>query len=126
MPPRDPRRPDRVAEAVREEIATLIAAGVKDPRVTGFVTVTAVEMSRDLGHATVYVSVYGSDRERDETMAGLDAVAPSLRGRVGRALRLRLAPSIHFNVCTAPAGVTREMNPLSSVPVGVPLMFETR
>ena len=50
MPPRDPRRPDRVAEAVREEIATLIAEGVKDPRVTGFVTVTAVEMSRDLAN----------------------------------------------------------------------------
>ena len=54
MPPRDTRRPDRVAEAVREEIATVLAEGVKDPRVTGLVTVTGVEMSRDLGQATVY------------------------------------------------------------------------
>jgi len=97
--PRDPRRPDRVAEAVREEIAALLAGGVKDPRVSALVTVT----------------VYGSDRERDETMAGLDAVAPSLRGRVGRALRLRLAPSIHFKFDESFARATRIENLLASI-----------
>jgi ribosome-binding factor A len=96
MPPRDTRRPDRVAEAVREEIATVLAEGVKDPRITGLVTVTGVDMSRDLGQATVYVSVYGDAVSREETMAGLASLASSLRGRVGRALKLRLAPAITF------------------------------
>ena len=67
MPPRDPRRPDRVAEAVREEIATLIAAGVKDPRVKGFVTVTAVEMD-------YYSFSTGSDTADTNGRAGGDAI----------------------------------------------------
>lgn len=96
MPPRDTRRPDRVAAAVREEIATFLAEGVKDPRVTGLVTVTGVEMSRDLAQATVFVSLYGDPTSHDEVMAGLQSVAAGLRGRVGRALQLRLAPAITF------------------------------
>ncbi len=93
---RDTRRPDRVGEAVREEIAAFLAAGVKDPRVVGLVTVTAVEMSRDLAQANVFVSIYGSDDDRATTMEGLESVATGLRGRVGRALRLRIAPHITF------------------------------
>lgn len=50
MPP-DSRRPDRVAEAIREAVATFLAEGVKDPRVTGLVTVTGVDVTRDLRHA---------------------------------------------------------------------------
>jgi ribosome-binding factor A len=94
--PRDTRRPDRVGEAVREEIAAFLAGGVKDPRVVGLVTVTAVEMSRDLAQANVFVSIYGTDEDRETTMAGLESVATGLRGRVGRALRLRIAPQITF------------------------------
>ena len=99
--PRDPRRPDRVAEAVREEIAALLAGGVKDPRVSALVTVTGVEMSRDLGHATVYVSVYGSDRERDETMAGLDAITSRLQRSATSATRANASitsPALRSNI----------------------------
>ena len=55
MPPRDPRRADRVGEAIREEVAAFLARDAKDPRLTGLVTVTAVEMTRDLRHAKVFV-----------------------------------------------------------------------
>lgn len=96
MPPRDTRRPDRVAAAVREVIASVLAEGVKDPRVTGLVTVTGVEMSRDLSQATVFVSLYGDPATHDEVMEGLTSVASGLRGRVGRELQLRLAPAITF------------------------------
>jgi len=81
---------------MREEIATFLANDVKDPRIMGLVTVTAVEVTRDLRHAKVFVSVLGSDTERAATFEGLDNVAPHLRGRVGRALRLRAAPEIEF------------------------------
>lgn len=90
------RRPDRVAEAIREEVATFLAEDAKDPRLQGLVTVTGVDVTRDLRHARVYVSVLGSDAERAATYEGLASIAAHLRARVGRALRLRLAPEISF------------------------------
>jgi ribosome-binding factor A len=81
---------------MREEIATFLANDIKDPRILGLVTVTAVEITRDLRHAKVFVSVLGSDSQRAATFEGLANVASHLRGRVGRALRLRVAPEIEF------------------------------
>jgi len=95
MPP-DHRRSDRVAAAIREEVANFLAADAKDPRITGLVTVTGVDVTRDLRHAKVFVSVMGSDTDRASTFEGLASVASHLRSRVGRALRLRLAPEISF------------------------------
>ena len=73
----DPRRPDRVAEAIREQVATFLAEGAKDPRIRGFVTVTAVEMTRDLRHANVFVSVMGNDDATKATFEGLASVPRS-------------------------------------------------
>ena len=120
MPQRDPRRPDRVAEAVREEIATIIAEGVKDPRVTGFVTVTGVDMTRDLATATVHVSIYADEPARGQTLEGLQAVAPQLRSRIGRALRLRLAPQLVFRLDETVAQAARIESLLSSVRAPAP------
>jgi ribosome-binding factor A len=90
------RRSDRVAEAIREEVATFLASEAKDPRVSKLVTVTGCEITRDLRHAKVYVSVMGTEAERAQTFEGLASVATHLRAKVGRALRLRLAPEITF------------------------------
>ena len=90
------RRPDRVAEAIRVEVATFLSQDVKDPRIVGLVTVTGVDVSRDLRVATVFVSIYGSEAERAATRDGLDSLASHLRSHIGRALRLRLAPEIVF------------------------------
>src|ERR671914_1302654 len=90
------RRSERVAEGIREEVATFLAEDVKDPRVVGLVTVTGVEVTRDLRHAKVFVSIMGSDDERAATLEGLESAAGHLRSRVGRALRLRVAPEITF------------------------------
>ncbi|MFI5228912.1 MAG: 30S ribosome-binding factor RbfA [Gemmatimonadales bacterium] len=95
MPP-DHRRADRVAEAIREEIATFLAASVKDPRISRLTTITGVEVTRDLRHAKVFVSVMGDAADRETTFEGLASVAGHLRSRVGRALHLRLAPEIEF------------------------------
>ena len=91
------RRPDRVAEGIREEVATFLNEGAKDPRIVGLVTVTGVDVSRDLRHAKVFVSVMGTEAEKAATFEGLASVASHLRPRVGRALRLRLAPEITFH-----------------------------
>jgi ribosome-binding factor A len=95
MPP-DHRRAERVAEGIREEIATFLAEDVKDPRVVGLVTVTGVDVTRDLRHAKVFVSVMGSEAERRATLEGLGSAAGHLRSRVARALGLRVAPEITF------------------------------
>ena len=90
------RRPDRVSEAIREEVATFLAEGAKDPRLVAFVTVTGAEVGRDLRHAKVFVSILGTDEEKAKTMEGLKSIATHLRARIGRALRLRVAPEIQF------------------------------
>jgi len=90
------RRADRVAEAIREEIAMFLASEAKDPRIARLTTVTGVEVTRDLRHAKVFVSVMGTDAERAATFEGLASAAGHLRSRVGRALRLRLAPEFTF------------------------------
>jgi ribosome-binding factor A len=90
------RRPERVAEAIREEVTTFLAEDARDPRLVGLVTVTGVDVTRDLRHAKVYVSVMGSDDERRATMQGLESATGHLRSRIGRALRLRIAPEIAF------------------------------
>ncbi len=103
----DTRRPDRVAEAIREQIATFLAEGAKDPRIRGFVTVTAVEMTRDLRHATVYVSVMGDDADIKATFEGLGSVASHLRSMLGKTLRLRSAPEVHFRADESIARASR-------------------
>ncbi len=73
-----------------------LTEGVKDPRISGLVTVTGAQVTRDLRHAKVFVSVLGTDSERAATFAGLASLASHLRPRIGRSLRLRLAPEISF------------------------------
>jgi ribosome-binding factor A len=93
----DARRVDRLAEAIREEVATFLADGAKDPRIVGLVTVTGVDVTQDLRHAKVYVSVLGSDVEKQSTLEGLQSAATHLRSRLGRSLRLRFAPELTFH-----------------------------
>lgn len=103
----EPRRPDRVAEAIREQVATFLAEGAKDPRIRGFVTVTAVEMTRDLRHANVFVSVMGDEAAIKATFEGLGSVASHLRAMLGKTLRLRNAPEIHFKADESIAHASR-------------------
>lgn len=87
-------RQRRVNESIRQILSDAIPT-LKDPRI-GFVTVTAVQASRDFAYATVYVSVLGSDAERRKTLEGLAAAHGVLQGQVGRALRLRNTPVLRF------------------------------
>jgi ribosome-binding factor A len=84
----------RVNEALREVLSEGIAE-LKDPRI-GFVTVTGVETSPDLRHARVYVSVLGSERKRDATLAGLQSSHGVLQSRINRELRLKRTPQLTF------------------------------
>jgi ribosome-binding factor A len=114
------RRADRVAEAIREEVATFLRNDAKDPRISPLVTVTGCEVTRDLRHAKVYVSVMGTDAERKQTFEGLASVATHLRSRVGRALRLRLAPEITFKPDESVAHAARIEDLLAQIKDGKP------
>ncbi len=89
-------RPIRVAEEFRQELSALLARGLKDPRITGFVTVTGAKMSPDLREATVYVSVHAGEAERAKTMEGLRAAATFLQREVARVIGLRYTPHLRF------------------------------
>jgi ribosome-binding factor A len=91
-----PNRPARVASEFQHEISQLIARGLKDPRVTGFVTVTGGKMSPDLKEATVYVSIHGDDAVREKTFEGLQAAAGYLQRETAKRLGLRYTPHLRF------------------------------
>src|SRR5690349_16501316 len=84
----------RVNESVRQVLAEAVGE-LKDPRI-GLVTVTAVDTSPDLRHAVVYVSVLGSERKRERTLAGLDAAHGPLQARIARELRMKRTPQLAF------------------------------
>jgi ribosome-binding factor A len=90
------RRIARLNDAFREEISNLLLRQVKDPRLTGFITITRVEVSADLSHARVYVSVLGGEEDREEALRGLERAASFLRREIGHRLALRRAPELSF------------------------------
>jgi ribosome-binding factor A len=91
------RRPEQVAETVRQVVADALVSEVRDPRV-GFVTVTHVEVSPDLSHAVLRVSVMGSEEEKTRALEGLGSAAGFLRTRLTKALRARIVPELHFEL----------------------------
>ncbi len=89
-------RPARVAEEFREELGSLLARGLKDPRITGFITLTGAKMAPDLKEITVYLSIHASEPERERTLEGLRAAATFLQREVSRNLKLRWTPHLRF------------------------------
>jgi ribosome-binding factor A len=95
------RRTEQIGDAMQRILGEVIQQELKDPRV-GFATVTAVEVSDDLQHAQVRVSVMGSDEERKETLRALNRAKGFLRKRVGDELRhMRFVPELHLKLDTS-------------------------
>lgn len=92
------RRPQRVAEAVREIVAPFLQREVRDPRITGLVTVTTVHVTPDLKRAVVAVAIHGDEAERTRTLEGLTSAAAAVRREVGRQLHVRTTPEIVFEL----------------------------
>lgn len=89
-------RVERLQEVFKEEISRLFVEGkVKDPRI-GFITITRVEVSGDLSYATVYYTVLGDEREKEETRVALERATGFIQGRLGRSIRIRKTPKIRF------------------------------
>ena len=86
----------RVNEAVRQELSTLISREVKDPRVDMMTSVTRAVVATDLKTCKVYISVYGDEQKKEETMAGLRSSEGFLRRMLARNLNLRNTPELQF------------------------------
>jgi ribosome-binding factor A len=92
--PREFNRSDRVAGQLRRDLARLIQMEIKDPHV-GFVSLSDVEVTRDLAHAKVYITVFEPDKAVTSLRA-LQRAAAFLRRRLGQELRMRHVPELHF------------------------------
>ena len=91
------RRVSRVAALIQEEVSKMVLHDIKDDRVgAGMVSITDVDVSGDLQHAKIYVSIYGTDEARAETMAGLKSATGYVRRELGRRMRLRRTPEVVF------------------------------
>ena len=87
-------RSDRIAEQIQRELAELIRKGLKDPRV-GWVTITAVDVTRDYSHAKVFYTVM-DENKREITQEALESAAGYLRNGIGRVLQIFTTPQLHF------------------------------
>ena len=91
------RRVSRVAELIKREVSQMLLYGIKDDRVgAGMVSVTDVDISGDLQHAKIFVSIYGTEEAKAETMAGLKSATGFVRSELGQRVRLRRTPEVVF------------------------------
>jgi ribosome-binding factor A len=112
-------RTDRLADQLRSELAELLAREVHDPGI-GFVTLTRVQVSPDLGSARVLYTALGDDTARKRSRHALERAAPFLRRQLGARLRLRRVPELRFIYDDSIAGQDRIEQILNEIRAGEP------
>ena len=113
----DTKRSDRLAELLLEDVAELLNREVNDPRIVP-VTLTGVNVSRDLKHARIYFSLLDASRNRDEVLGGLRSATGFIRARIAKRLNVRFVPTIEFLYDEASANAERIENLLREVKKG--------
>lgn len=89
-------RAQRINEEVRREVETIITTAVKDPGLRGMVSVVRAEVTRDLAHAKIYISVYGEKAQMEDAIEGLARANGFIRRELAQRLELRRVPELHF------------------------------
>jgi ribosome-binding factor A len=100
------RRPEKVAELIREEVSQIVGYELEDPRLER-VTVTEVKVADNLRDARVYVVAEGTEEEKAAALKALHKAAPYVRRQLGRSLNLRYTPELHFVRDTVEESATR-------------------
>ena len=108
------RRPEQIAEVIREEVSQIVGFELEDPRVES-VTVTDVRVTENLRDASVYVMAEGTEAEKAEAMKALVKAAPYVRRQLGTVLNLRYTPELHFVRDTVEEAATRVEELLSGI-----------
>lgn len=89
-------RVERVNQLIRKEISESLQRDIRDPRLSGLISVTAVETAADLKFAKVYVSHLAGSEQKDEILKALNAAAGYFRGELGKVLTMRYVPEVGF------------------------------
>jgi ribosome-binding factor A len=90
-------RTERVSELIKQEVSDLLLRGIKDVRVgAGIVSITRVDVPRDLGQARIFVSIYGTPEVQAQAMAGLNSARGYVRSEIGKRIRMRHTPEVIF------------------------------
>ena len=90
-------RPERVQEALRQEISRIVQSEIKDPRL-GFITITKVDLTDDLRYARIYFSILGEDKEKKLALRGLNNAKGYIKGLLADRIKLRFMPEIAFAI----------------------------
>lgn len=115
------RRVSRISSLIKREVSQMLLYDIKDDRVgAGMVSVTDVEVSGDLQHAKVFVSIYGTDAAKQETMQGLRSSAGFVRRELGQRVRLRRTPEVVFLEDTSIERGDRVLNLLNEIEIKEP------
>lgn len=116
------RRVSRVAELIKREVSQMLLQDIKDDRVgAGMVSVTDVDVSGDLQHAKIYVSIYGTDEARKQIMAGLKSATGYIRSELGHRVRLRRTPEVIFQEDRSIERGTKVLSLLNQLNISPPL-----
>ena len=91
-------RVERLNSFLRQEISDLVQRHVKDPRLGTFVSITAVENSKDMRYAKIFVSRYGTDEEKKETIKALESASGFIRHELGERMKTRRIPDLSFRL----------------------------
>jgi len=88
----------RISEEMKKEISRIIFNELKDPRLPQMISVTSVEVTKDLRYAKAYISVYGDDTEKKNAIEALKSAAGFIRREIGQNIKLRYTPELHFEL----------------------------
>lgn len=91
-------RSGRLSEEIKREISKMILDEIKDPRIKGMVSITDINVTRDLRYAKVYISIYGNEEEKKETIEGLKSASGYIRHEIGKRIKMRYTPEISFEL----------------------------
>ncbi|MDH7576714.1 MAG: 30S ribosome-binding factor RbfA [Bacillota bacterium] len=89
-------RTSRLAEEIKREVTDILRLELKDPRISKFTSITGVEVSKDLRHAKMFVSVFGSENDQSRTLEGLKKASGFIRAELGKRIRVRYLPELSF------------------------------
>jgi len=91
-------RLERISEEMKKEVSSIIQYELKDPRLPQMVSVTSAEVTRDLRYAKIYVSVLGSEEEKENALKALKSAQGFIRREIGHRLKLRYTPELVFHL----------------------------
>ena len=93
------RRVEKLAALLKREVSELLVNGVRDERIhQAMITITSVEVSGDLQHARIFISLFGEEKKKDQVLVGLEEAKGFIRPELARRLQMRRSPELVFKI----------------------------